>query len=138
MRRSTCRTAGLAAAAALALSLATAGPAAAADDWGTLDRIGHSRLQACKVPVDGEAWRIRLRVRTTDEGGAKGSLRVYRGYEPTDRRWRSGHVPADSTSEVGSVRVPRGTHRWLFSTSVETSGGGSSSFGFSAVDVNRC
>ena len=38
-------TAGLAAA-ALALTLATAGPAAAADDWGTLDRIGHSRLQA--------------------------------------------------------------------------------------------
>lgn len=137
MTRTSVRTACLAAA-ALALSLATAGPAAAADDWGTLSRIGHSRLQACKVPVDGDAWRIRLRVRTSDEGAAKGSLRVYRGDQPTDRRWRSGRVPAGSTSAVGGVRVPRGTHRWQFLTSVETTDGGSSSFGLSAASVNGC
>ncbi len=135
MRR-TCRTAGLAAA-ALALSLAAAGPAVAADDWSTLDRIGHSKLQACKVPVAGDAWRIKLRVRA-GEGAAQGALRVFRGEHRTERHWRSGRTPAHSTSEVGSVRVPRGAHRWQFLTSVETAGGGSSTFGLSANDVIRC
>lgn len=130
------RTAGLAAA-ALAVTLLPAGPAAAVNDWGTLDGIGGSRLQACKVPVDGQAWRIELRVKA-GQSAARGKLRVYRGEQPTDRRWRSGRVPAHSTSQVGSVRVPRGARRWQFLTEVSTSGGGSSSFGFSAVDVNRC
>ena len=137
MTRTSVRTAGIAAA-GLALTLATAGPAAATNDWGTLDRIGHSRLQACKVPVGGEAWRIKLRVRTTDEGAARGSLRVLRGGEPTDRRWRSGRVRASSTSEVGSVRVPRGADRWTFVTGVTTDGGGSSTSGLTADDVDRC
>lgn len=133
--RTTSRTAGLAA--ALVVTLGTACPAAAADDWGTLDRIGSSRLQACKVPVDGEAWRIKLRL-ATDEVRAKGTLRVFRGDQPTDRRWRSRWVPPHSTSDVGAVRVPRGQHRWRFLTGVTTDGAGSSSFGQSAAAVNRC
>ena len=91
------------------------------------------------MPVDGDAWRIRLRVRTSDEGAAKGFAPRLPGLTSrTDRRWRSGRVPAGSTSDVGGVRVPRGADRWQFVTSVTTDGGGSSSSGLSAAAVIRC
>ncbi len=124
--------------AALGLALAlTSGPAAAANDWGTYDRIDGARLQACKVPVGaGRAWRIELRVRTTDEP-AHGSMTVINGQGPTDRRWHSGRVARHDTSAVGSVRLHRGP-RWSLRSNLETPHAGSTLFGGGARGLTRC
>ena len=134
--RPTARLAGVTAALGLALTL-TAGPAQAADDWQTIDRIAGSRLQACRVPVgDGRAWRLELRVKAGD-GWARGRVVVREGGEPTDRRWRSGLVEAGETSEVGHVRINRG-RRWSLETGVDTENAGSVSVGMGGASVNRC
>lgn len=119
------RTAGLAVV-GLVATLATAAPAAAANDWGTLSTVEDGKLQACKVPADGgEAWKIKLRVKNGNDFRIKGSARVYQDGEATDSRWASGWVRRGETSPVGSVKMGRGSAFELsYSASADQFGGG--------------
>ncbi len=119
------RTAGLAAL-GLAATLAAAAPAAAANDWGTLDRLDDAKLQACKVSADGgDAWKVKLRVKNGNDYRVKSTARVYESGNATDSRWASGWVGRGDTSSVGSVTMGLGSAwRVSFSLSADQLGGG--------------
>ena len=119
------RTAGVAAALGLALTV-TAAPAQAVNDWGNVGELDHARLQACKVSVDGgDAWRVKLRVTNGNDYRVRSRVTVWEGQRETDRTWRSGWVRGGSTSDVGAVRT--GTEdawKLVFSISADQLGGG--------------
>lgn len=102
------RAAGVAATLGLAVALLTAAPAQAAPDWGNLTSLEDAKLQACKVSVDdGDAWRVRLRVKNGNDYRVRSDVTVHRGGNPTDRVWRSGWVAGGAT-ETGQVRTGTG------------------------------
>jgi len=130
------RTAGLAVL-ALGATLSTVGPAAAANDWGTLSELDDAKLQACKVSADGgDAWKIKLRVKNGNGYRVKSTARVFDDGAATDSRWASGWVRRGDTSPVGSVTMGRGS-AWTvsFSLSADQLGGGGEK---GSGSIDRC
>jgi hypothetical protein len=130
------RAAGLAATLGLAAALLTAAPAVAAPDWGTLSSLDDAKLQACKVSVDdGDAWRVRLRVKNGNDYRVRSVVTVHRGGNATDRVWRSGWVAGGGT-ESGQVRTGTGAV-WdlVYSLSADELGGGGTT---SVSALGRC
>jgi len=122
------RMGGASAVLALAVTLSTAGPAAAVNDWSNVDDLDRAKLQACKVSADGgDAWKIKLRVKNGNDYRVKSTVRVYDGETATDSRWGSGWVRRGDTSAIGSVTMGR-TETWelqyaFFADQLGTGGG---------------
>ena len=121
----------------LAATLATAVPASAANDWGTLDELEDARLQACKVSADGgDAWKVKLRVKNGNDYRVRSTARVFDDGDATDRRWASGWVRRGVRSPVGAVKMGRGS-TWTvsFGLNADQLGGGGE---VSSGSIDRC
>jgi hypothetical protein len=102
-----------------ALTLALTGPALAAhasgNDWKTLSTSAGGKLQACKIATTATGpWKIKLRVDATDAStSVNGRAWVTKGDVATDQKWKSGWVAKGHISDVGTVRLPRGSQYTL-------------------------
>jgi opacity protein-like surface antigen len=125
----------IAAAAAAALAVTLSATASAADaparDWATMTRVAHAKLQACKeVTTPGGPWRIRLRVNATAATSmVRGSAEVrnQRG-DRVGQKWRSGRVHPGDVSNIGSLRLPRGS-AFLLEVQLESASAGKAVIG---------
>ncbi len=118
----------------LAAAVLTAAPATAAPSWATLSELENATLQACKVSVDdGNAWRVRLRLRNGNDYRVRSTVTALRGGEETDRVWKSGWVRGGDT-QTGQLRIGTG-RAWdlSFSVGADQFGGGGT-----VSDVRRC
>ena len=97
-----------------ALTLALVAPAAGAhaqgNHWKTLAAMEGGKVQACKVATTKTGpWKIKLRV---DASNAKvrvnGSAYVTKDTKTIDH-WKSGWVAKGHVSQVGTVKLPRGS-----------------------------
>ena len=130
------RTAGLAVL-ALGATLSAAGPAAAANDWGTELSFDRAKVQACVVSVDdGEAWKVKLRAGNRNNFRVKGNAQAYDGETPTDARWGSGWVRKGDTSKVGAVKVGL-EDTWQVLLTMRSSQAGNGGF-VTVADLNAC
>jgi hypothetical protein len=103
------------AAALAAITLALATPLASAHaaqgrNWKTLSEIDGGKVQACKVATTKTGpWKIKLRVDATDATTrVNGSAFVTKGDKTVDH-WKSGWIAKGHGSDVGTVKLPRGS-----------------------------
>lgn len=132
-RRRPARLALAATCATLLFPLTVAAPANAAS-WTTLSDVDGAAPQACKVPADGRAVKVRVRVVNGSSQTADATFVVMRGATTTGRTAFS-TVPGQTTS-VRVLRVPDPrTHTFGFGLSTPDGGlGDTDALGY----VRRC
>jgi len=85
------RTVTAAVVAGLAASGALAAPAYAAKSWSPIAGLEGTKLQACKQSVDGDTWRVFLRVNAR-QGETRVKTTVTLKKPGPDKVWRTGWV----------------------------------------------
>jgi hypothetical protein len=97
-----------------ALTLALVAPAVGAqaqgNHWKTLTAMEGGKIQACKMATTKTGpWKIKLRVdASTAKVRVSGSAYVAKGTKNIDH-WKSGWVAKGQVSDVGTVKLPRGS-----------------------------
>jgi hypothetical protein len=98
------------AATTLALAAPLAGAHAQGRDWKTLSTMEGGKIQACKVTTTKTgAWKVKLRVDASNATSrVSGAAYVTKGQKNVDH-WKSGWVAKGHVSDIGTVRLPRGS-----------------------------
>jgi hypothetical protein len=129
-----------------ALSLTLAAPAVAAQasadhrgtSWRALVTMDGGKVQACKVATTTTGpWKVKLRVNASSATTKlRGSATVFKGSHATAQTWSSGWVAKGHVSDVGTVKLTRGS---AYSLSVGLSASQAGTGGtFTAGDIVHC
>jgi hypothetical protein len=126
--------------AALTLTLSTTALGAAqasGKDWKTLSTFNGGKIQACKVATTKTGpWKVRLRVDGRKASSkVQGSAFVSKNAETVDH-WRSGWVARGDVSDVGTVKLPRGS-AYTLNAGIATSQAGNGA-SFTAGQIRAC
>jgi hypothetical protein len=122
----------------LALAIPSGAAHAGTRDWTTVATLAHARLLACKEPTTKTGpWKVHVRVdgrkatKTTH-----GSAFVEKDGTRVGKKWRSGRVHPGEVSEVGTLRLPRGS-AYLLNLQIATGTSGSATGGPASL-LHRC
>lgn len=123
---------------ALALAIPSGAAHARADDWTTVSKVAHAKIQACKDPTTMHGpWKIRVRVNARHATKTvHGSAMVQKNGEQLGDTWKSGRIHPGEVSKVGLLKLPRGS-AYQLELQLSTNSSGAGSVG-GAGGIGRC